>query len=499
MRITNTMMMNQTLRNVGKSKNNLNTAENQLATEKKITRPSDDPIVAIRALSLRSSLSEIEQYLKHNIPDAESWMDVTEASLNNMDSILSDIYEYCNQGSSDQFTTSDRGAIIGVLKQYKTALYSEANADYAGRYCFTGYKTDSPFTFLTSTVADRKYVITQTFTREDISKTDVMKGSVDSSTVTDIDAADRPESEEVYRLRLAYDGCAKAKDDGTAMSLSVTKNDGTVSNYNTQAVSRKEFEKLVTDGTFGAESKKVYYIYDTGELAFTNDLYEEFNNADSMTYEFQKDSFEVGDPRPEMYFNCKDITDSANPIKYTLNVDGQAISYNVNFSQSLQVNTLGKDALGYNVGRDIDDLCSTLQAVLDVETKLTKLKEMRDSDSYTSYEKDEIETMIKATEEEHDYALNAMKKVFSKEITQIKNYQQTIGLELADLGARSTRLALTKSRLSEQHMTFSDLKSKNEDVELEDVVIQYSSSQTLYQAALNAASGCVQKSLLDYI
>ena len=52
MRITNTMMMNQTLRNVSKSKNNLNTSENELATEKKITRPSDDPIVAIRALSL---------------------------------------------------------------------------------------------------------------------------------------------------------------------------------------------------------------------------------------------------------------------------------------------------------------------------------------------------------------------------------------------------------------------------------------------------------------
>ena len=36
MRITNTMMMNQTLRNVSKSKNNLNTSENELATEKKI-------------------------------------------------------------------------------------------------------------------------------------------------------------------------------------------------------------------------------------------------------------------------------------------------------------------------------------------------------------------------------------------------------------------------------------------------------------------------------
>ena len=101
MRITNTMMMNQTLRNVNKSKYNLNTAENQMSTEKKITRPSDDPIVAIRALSLRASISEIEQYLDHNIPDAEAWIDVTETSMKNMDSILTDIYQYCNQGASE--------------------------------------------------------------------------------------------------------------------------------------------------------------------------------------------------------------------------------------------------------------------------------------------------------------------------------------------------------------------------------------------------------------
>lgn len=499
MRITNTMMMNQTLRNVGKSKGSLNTAENQLATEKKITRPSDDPIVAIRALSLRSSLSEIEQYLKHNIPDAESWMDVTETALNNMDSVFTDIYEYCNQGASDQFTVKDRSAIINVLKQYKSALFSEANADYAGRYCFTGYKTDSPFTFLSTTEADRKYVMTQEFTREDISKTDVMKGSVDASVVTRISAEDRPEAESVYRLRLAYQGCAEKIETGEPLNLSVKAEDGTESSYTAQAVTRKEFEELVTDGTFKGSSQKVYYIYDTGELTFTDDLYEKFNNSQSMSFTYQKNSFSNGDPRPEMYFNCRDITDLDNPIEYTLGEEKQAISYNVNFSQSIQVNSLGADALSYDAARDIDDMCNALQAVLDVENRLAKLKEMKESSSYSEYDKDSIDTMITAAEQEHDYAVNAMKTLFSQEISKVKNYQQKVDLELADLGARGTRLALTKSRLSEQHTTFSDLKSKNEDVELEDVIIQYSSSQTLYQAALNAASGCVQKSLLDYI
>ena len=101
-----------------------------------------------------------------------------------MDSILTDIYQYCNQGASDQFTVNDRSAIIDVLKQYKTAIYAEANSDYAGRYCFTGYKTDTSFTFLTAEDAQKKYEITETFTSDDVTTMKVMKNSVD---VTDID------------------------------------------------------------------------------------------------------------------------------------------------------------------------------------------------------------------------------------------------------------------------------------------------------------------------
>ncbi len=497
MRITNTMMMNQTLRNVSKSKNNLNTSENELATEKKITRPSDDPIVAIRALSLRSSLSEINQYLKHNIPDAESWLDVTHSSLNNMDGILSDIFQYCNQGSSDQFTTNDRSAIIDVLKQYRTAIYSEANADYAGRYCFTGYKTDTSFTFLTSTESDKKYEITETFKADAVTTDNIMKDSVDATKVTGINAEKYPETRKVYRVRLAYQGCAKALDSGNDLKFSVTDANGTT-DYTPNAVSRSEFEKMVSDGTFDKATDSLYYIYDTGEVVMTDDLYTKFSNCDGMSFTYQKDSFNAGDVRPEMYFNCTDITNPGNPVKYTLESD-ESISYTVNFSQSLQVNTLGRNALSYDIGRDIDDMCNALQSVLDIENKIAKLKTMKESGAYSDDEKKNIDTMIAASEKEHDYALDNMKKTFSKEITNVKEYQQTVSLELADLGARQNRLTLTKDRLSEQYTTFDDLKSRNEDVDLEDVVIKFSSARTLYQAALSAASSCVQKSLLDYI
>ena len=491
MRITNTMMINQTLRNVNKSKSNLNTAENQMSTEKKITRPSDDPIVAIRALSLRASLNEINQYLESNIPDAQAWLEVSESSLTNMDSILSDIYKYCNQGASDQFTEKDRNAIIEVLQQYKDALYAEANADYAGRYCFTGFKTDTAFTFLTDDEANRAYRITETLTGSDLDKATIISAPVDGDNIYNIDAADMPDGVTVHRLRIAYKNCS----DVNYTRLTVDGVDYDIA----QAVSHEEMETIAADPNFKNETGKIYFVYDTGELVISEDLYDQFRNSQEITFSYEKEQFAKGDVRPEMYFNCVDITDINNNIEYTQTDGGQNINYTINFNQSIRVNTLGSDTLSYNIGRDIDDLCNALQNVADIEEKIRKLNDKYNSEVYSEAEKADMETMLEACERELDYARSYMESIFSKELTRVAAYQQTVDLQLADLGARSKRLTLTKSRLTEQNTTFSDLKSKNEDAELEDTIIKYSAASTLYEAALTAASDCVKQSLINYI
>ncbi len=491
MRITNTMRINTTMNNVNRSKRNLSEAENQMASEKKITRPSDDPIVAIRALSLRSTLSEINMYLKDNIPEGKAWLKVTEGALDNMDGLLSDIYGYCTQGSSDQFTEDDRSSIIETLKKYKDGLYAELNTDYAGRYAFTGYRTDRTFTFQdTENYADKRYSITQTFENTEIDTFKVMKNEVDVTAVANIPSDETPETEEIYRLRLAYSGCDK----DSAGDIMI---DGTA--YTPQAVSYDEFKELVSDGTFDAATNKFYYIYDTGELAMTGDLYDTVKDAEDISFIYEKEGFRKEDVKPEMYFDCTDVTDPAAPYEYHIGDDGQIITYAINFGQTLQVNTLGNRTLSHDVGRDLDDMCNSLQAVADAEAKVAKLKEMYKSDVYSDAQKKDIESMQKAAQKELDYAIDSMEKLFSREMGRVKGYQETVDLQMADLGARSKRLTLTESRLTAQYTTFDDLKSLNEDAELEEVVTNVSSAKALYQAALGAVSQVIQQSLLDYI
>ena len=108
MRVTNQIMTNNTLANINTNKLNLMGIEEQYQTGKKIQRPSDDPVVAVRALKLRNNLTEIRQYYKKNVPDAKSWLEVTESALTQVTDICSTLHQLANQGSNGTLTPSDR-------------------------------------------------------------------------------------------------------------------------------------------------------------------------------------------------------------------------------------------------------------------------------------------------------------------------------------------------------------------------------------------------------
>ena len=78
MRITNKIMQRNNLCIFHKIIVYLDKLSTQMSTQKKVNRPSDDPVVSIRALRLRSNVTEVTQYYSKNIPDAESLLDVTE-------------------------------------------------------------------------------------------------------------------------------------------------------------------------------------------------------------------------------------------------------------------------------------------------------------------------------------------------------------------------------------------------------------------------------------
>ena len=172
MRITTKMMQNTSLRNLNTNKAREQQLTTQMATGKKIARPSDDPVVAIRALRLNSSLDKIDQYYEKNTADAENWLDLTASAISTVNDILAnDIRKNINQAGNSELEYKDRQAIIENLTNAVKEIYSIGNADSAGRSLFTGYRTDMPLTFKED--KSETYTITQQLTNLDIDKTEL--------------------------------------------------------------------------------------------------------------------------------------------------------------------------------------------------------------------------------------------------------------------------------------------------------------------------------------
>jgi flagellar hook-associated protein 3 FlgL len=62
-----------------------------------------------------------------------------------------------------------------------------------------------------------------------------------------------------------------------------------------------------------------------------------------------------------------------------------------------------------------------------------------------------------------------------------------------------SKLEMIQTRVEEQYSEFKELKSQNEDVETDEIIIEFNEANLVYETALAATSNIVQKSLLDYI
>ncbi|WP_121611018.1 flagellar hook-associated protein FlgL [Mesobacillus foraminis] len=155
MRITQSMISSNSLKNISDSYRKMGQLQDQLSTGKKITRASDDPVVAMKGMYYRSNLSEVEQY-KRNLSELYLWMENSEAGLEHANDGLQRVRELVVQGSNGTLSPEDKQAVAKEIGQIKADLVNVANTQVAGRYIFHGSDTGNPVVVQDSppTVAD---------------------------------------------------------------------------------------------------------------------------------------------------------------------------------------------------------------------------------------------------------------------------------------------------------------------------------------------------------
>lgn len=663
MRVTNSMIVRRSKTNINANRAQVDKTNNQMATQKKIVKPSDNPIIAIRSLRLRSELSTITQYYENNIPDTESWMDVTETALTNMKDILTKAYEQTVYGSTDSLNQDNRKTILKELQALQEQIYSEGNSDYAGRTVFTGYKTNQTLTFINSSEAQKaEYQITERFNYKDIERKKYYpNGFSDTSTNTLFETKKDPvtgqplldddgnpiikgpdrftEVDDLNRVRLSYD---KLEGADTALTfiynngienIDVKYNydaagpgngntigiynmsfngDGTVScegdyqflpavaNGQQSLLYKKEDLKTDTAGNLvpkagakpvatlepdatgssytvhgindyvegdvakglktGAQATVVtaqndgatppafdhwqvkvgdndaldlkYKVSNTvdlekddyglvkdgtivfdqtaGELIFNDGMANNLNAQQTeFKFTYEKKGFDNGELKPEYYFDCVKHTENRdiNYVNYTKDSDGndvwktEGIYYNIAGGQQMQINTEAREVFNSDIRRDMDDLISIVQAAIDAQTTVDDIQAKIDSGMYDEKpaEMAALKDWLYEAETQLAYANQNMHDTYKSYITNFKGYLDTTNLAITDIGGRAERVSLTKNRMSVQQSTFKDLKASNEDMDLSELVINYSAASVAYQAALQAAAKIDKMSLLNYL
>lgn len=148
-RVTQSMLNNNMMRNLNNSIGKMDKLQEQLSSGMKISRPSDDPVIASRAMLYRSSLIENEQF-QRNVAEAQSWMELSDKSLDEAGNILKRVQELVINSGDGTLEKDSLQAIAKEVEQLKQHLGNVANQTVAGRYIFAGTDTKTaPFDYET--------------------------------------------------------------------------------------------------------------------------------------------------------------------------------------------------------------------------------------------------------------------------------------------------------------------------------------------------------------
>jgi flagellar hook-associated protein 3 FlgL len=146
MRITTNMMVNQAMRDMNASLRRLYELQGQIASGKRIRKPSDDPFAAEQALGMRSVLRANESY-QSSIDLASSWLSAMEQALNTVTDVMSRVSVLAISASNDAIGQTERDAIASEVEELLAHVVQSGNTQHQGRYIFAGFQTDSePFT-----------------------------------------------------------------------------------------------------------------------------------------------------------------------------------------------------------------------------------------------------------------------------------------------------------------------------------------------------------------
>jgi flagellin-like hook-associated protein FlgL len=140
-RITQKAVTLTSLQGLNRNLDQFGKLQQQLTSGRLINAPSDSPTGTNKAMQTRSDQAAVEQFGR-NIADADSWLSITDSTLQNMLDVTRRVQFLTTQGASTgNSSEASRRALATEVESLRSSLLGLANTTIQGRPIFGGVTT----------------------------------------------------------------------------------------------------------------------------------------------------------------------------------------------------------------------------------------------------------------------------------------------------------------------------------------------------------------------
>lgn len=450
MRVTQSMLALNTLRHISQGYERLGKIQDQFASGKKITRPSQDPVIAMNGMRYRSQVVEVEQFHR-NLGEVYNWLDNADSALDKTTQALHRIRELAVQASNDTYEATQRANIAKEIRQLFDHVVEMASTKSNGKYIFNG---------------------TDTMTKPiDRLKMDMGIGAI-ASYESQAHLLEITHGGEIYR---------NTTDNPLSSPATFTNSKGETIKINYDSPSPTIEHDFITTGLPDLEKFNNPSTASTVELAFEGKKYtfKEITASNEFVFENGSETItiDLSQPTPKITY------DDGGSVSKNL-TEKQIGFYTLETIKENQIVVSDKTAVSTN---EEDVNVELLKGV----TINTNIRPQNVFNNALFGDIIALQKLLEDPETRHEDITKVM-DVFDKHIDRFVS-------ERSELGARVNRAEMIEERQLEQEVIAKRIMSNNEDADMEKVIIDLTTQESVHRAALAAGARIIQPTLMDFL
>ncbi|MBU1042715.1 MAG: flagellar hook-associated protein FlgL [Proteobacteria bacterium] len=549
-RISQNQLYNQYLSGMNSSLSTLVELNLQAQTQKRVNKPSDDPTATARILDHRDTLHAYDQY-STNLDTAKGWLSMSDSTLTQVSTIITRAKELAEQAATGTMSAENREQLSYEARQLFDQLLELGNMKYEDKSIYAGQKTDQNAfrEVLWMTTNDSSLTTSNSFQIDGFSQKTTLVQFTDASGAT-ASGGSINMNDPNTRVRYSIDGGKTFLTDGSVTTdpttgkvlLTLPQSGASVTfDHNAQVRVTDTANTNDSKGSWlwlrpsavyqgdDADSIKVSSMGTGTQLisaeatgAFPGSTLVRIENNTTLdgviNYSYSMDnglSWVTGNSVAADSTASNAMLNVAGGGVLTLNSNGgngllagaqflisprtAAISLQVNVSETVRINDVGKDIFG-GIYQDPDLVAGNGGARLGLTSSNASAVFSTNSSNFTSsnggiVSKNLFETMGNLVAFLETNTQSGVQQC----LESLKASQQQVLTSVASVGGRENRLNITSNILSNLTLNENERISAEEDIDIGELMTKLTQQQTVYQAVLKSSSMIMQMNLMQYI